>query len=69
MLRLDKRYKKDDSLLKVHTLELFETYKRPSNLYIPELSNYQIWETSPQSWNLGSKDTRQYLTPSYKMPT
>ena len=42
MLRLDKRYRKDDSLLKVHTLELFETYKRPSNLYIPELSNYQI---------------------------
>ena len=36
MLRLDKRYKRDDSSLKVHTLELFETYKRPSNLHIPE---------------------------------
>ena len=33
MARLDKFYKKDDTLCKFHALESFETYKRPSTVY------------------------------------
>ena len=36
---LDKLYKEDDTLSKFHTLESFETYKRPSTLSIPEYIN------------------------------
>ena len=39
MTRLDELYKKDDTLSKFHTLESFETYKRPSTLSIPEYIN------------------------------
>ena len=36
MARLDKLYKKDDTLPKFSAVESFETYKRPSTLYILE---------------------------------
>ena len=39
MARLDKLYKKDDTLPKFPAVESFETYKRPSTLYILELIN------------------------------
>ena len=63
MARLDKIYKKDDTLSKFHALEYFETYKRPSTLSIPEyinecekrlhkVKNYELW----------SRDVRRYLS-------
>ena len=39
MAKLDKLYKKDDTLFKFQALEAFQTYKRPSNLSIPEYIN------------------------------
>ena len=39
MARLDKLYKKDDTLSKFHALESFEKYKRPKALSIPEYIN------------------------------
>ena len=36
MTKLDKLYKKDDAISKFQAWETFETYKRPSNLPIPE---------------------------------
>ena len=44
MARLDKLYKKDDTLSKFHALESFETYKQPSTLsrseYIIEFEKF-----------------------------
>ena len=52
--RLDKLYKKDDTLSKSHALESFETYKQPSTLSISECIN-EFEKSLPEVKNYGTE--------------
>ena len=64
MARLDKLYKKDDTLFKSHALESFETYKQPSTLSISECIN-EFEKASPRLKIMEQRcQTISYLTVS-----